>query len=367
MTLSEKTKYIIALSMVNNIGPVIGRYLIAYCGSAKGVFEASKKELLSIPGINEKKAACVLSAEPITLVQDQIKYCTKHDIKCISFLDEAYPKRLKPFENAPMIIYSKGNADLNTSRTVGIVGTRQPTERGKIFCQRLVKELKNYDVQILSGLAYGIDSIAHKSAVETSMETLAFMGHGHDIIYPAANTKLAREIEHCGALISEFPIKSRADREHFPMRNRLIAMMSDALVVVESAKKGGSMITARFAQEYNKDIFALPGRLEDTYSQGCNHLIKTDVAHLLESAKDIAYIMRWEKASISGKQTSLFVELTPEEESLLSTIRSSPNIAIDQLQYQRKMSHSTLANLLISLEFKGMIRSLPGKKYLALS
>lgn len=367
MTLSEKTKFIIALSMVNNIGPVIGRYLIAYCGSAKGVFEASKKQLLAIPGINEKKAASVLSAEPDRLAQYQIDYCTKHNIDCISFLDEAYPQRLKPFENAPMVIYAKGNGLLNASRTVGIVGTRQPTERGKIFCQRLVEDLKNYDVQILSGLAYGIDSVAHKSAVETTMETLAFMGHGHDIIYPAANTNLARQIEQSGALISEFPIKSRADREHFPMRNRLIAMMSDAIVVVESAKKGGSMITARFAQEFNKDIFALPGRIEDKYSKGCNHLIKTEVAHLLESAKDIAYIMRWEDASDSSKQTSLFVELTQEEESLLSTIRTSPNIAIDQLQYQSKMSHSTLANLLISLEFKGMIRSLPGKKYLALS
>lgn len=354
--------HIVALSMIKDVGPVLGKYLIAYCGSAKAVFQASLKELVRIPNINESRARKIKEGGAYEKAEQQMEFCKENNILITHFLDDSYPRRLKNFEQAPIILYYKGSGDLNYPRTIGIVGTRKPTEQGKIICQQIVEGLKEYDVQIISGLAHGIDSVAHKSALEHNLETIALQGHGHDIIYPAMNRSLAQKMCTHGGLLSEFPIQSRIDREHFPMRNRLIAMQSDAVIVVESAKKGGSMITATFANEFNKDVFAVPGRVNDEASKGCNLLIKSNRAHLLESASDIAYIMGWTKEDTVGRQASLFLELSDTEQSTLDLIKSHPNINIDDLQFKLQLSHSNLAAILVGLEFQGVIRSLPGKK-----
>lgn len=355
----------IALSKVDKVGPVLAKYLVSYCGGARAVFEASKKQLSKIPSVGPATIDRLQGEQCFRLADEQVAFVEKHNIKVYSYLDEDYPSRFKHYETSPIVIYFNGKGNINHPRTVGIIGTRKPTERGNIICERLVSELKDYNVQVISGLAYGVDSLAHKYALENTMPTIGMLGHGHDIIYPASNRELAAKMLSDGGTMTEFTIKSRVDREHFPMRNRLIAAMSDVLIVVESARKGGSMITADFAFQYNKDVFAVPGRLNDEYSQGCNKLIKEQKAHLLESAKDIAYIMRWEEQdSKRSIQAALFVDLEPGEQLIVDLLKEEPELNIDELNHRLKLTTSVLAAQLINLEFKGVLKSLPGKKYI---
>lgn len=357
----------VALAMVQKVGPVLAKYLIAYCGGAEAVFASSDKALLKIPQIGPAAVARLKDEEAFVKADRQLEYCDKKGISVHTYLDDTYPRRLKHFDTSPIALYFNGGGDLNHTRTVGIVGTRKPSERGHIMCERLVKGLAYYDVQIISGLAYGIDSLAHKYAVEEGIPTIGVLGHGHDIIYPATNRSLSERMLPQGGTLTEFSIKSRIDREHFPMRNRIIAAMSDALIVVESARKGGSMITADLANQFNKDVFAVPGRTTDEYSEGCNKLIKQHKANLLESAADIAYIMRWEELDQTKTvQASLFVELTALEQKVVDTIKAKPSINIDELNYELQLSNSELAAQLINLEFSGVIKTLPGKKYIVI-
>lgn len=351
--------------MIDNIGPIFAKYLISYCGDVQAVFEATEKQLATIPNIGPATINKIKNAEVFDKADQQLAFLEKNGMKAYTYLDDEYPRRLKHFETSPIVLYFNGNGNLNHSRTVAIIGTRKVTDRGAIICKKIVEGLKPYNVQIISGLAYGVDSLAHKYAVEENISTIGVLGHGQDLIYPASNRALAKRMLENGGTITEFPIESRLNREHFPMRNRIIAAMSDAVIVVESAKKGGSIITAEFANQFNKDVFAVPGRTNDEYSEGCNRLIKQHKANLLESAEDIAYIMRWEEIDKSKDiQTSLFVELEPEEQKIVNILKSNPEINIDELNYKLELQASQLAALLISMEFKGVIKSLPGKKYI---
>lgn len=363
--MDDSTYYTIALSMVDNIGPVAAKNLISYCGSAKAVFEANKKELLAIPSISMGRLEFLNDADPFRQVDAQIKYIEKHEIAVHTFLDSGYPQRLRNFEQSPIVLYHKGKGDLNHPRTIAIIGTRNLTNRGEVSCSQIVEDLKAYDVQIISGLAYGADACAHKAAVKHGISTLGILGHGHDVLYPAAHRNLAESMYAKGGTVTEFPIKSRIDFQHFPIRNRIIAMMSDAVVVIESAEKGGSMITAEFANDYNKDVFALPGRIGDKYSSGCNLLIKSHRAQLMESAKDIGYIMRWsDQEGRKPIQKALFVELDDQEQKVVDILEEQEDASIDLIHAQLEINNSELASLLINLEFKGVIKSLPGKRYM---
>lgn len=356
----------IALTLIPDVGPIMAKVLISYCGSAEAVFSASQKDLLKIPQVGPKIIQSIQNhSEAFAKAEQEITYLEKNDGKAIDFHSEAYPKRLKHFDSSPLVLYSRGKMDFNHPRTVAIIGTRKPTEQGKIHCEKLIEGLLDYDVQIISGLAFGIDTCAHTKAVKMGIETIGVMGHGLDRMYPASNRKLAAQMIEKGGLLTEFPIGTNPDRENFPMRNRIIASMSDVIVVVESKKRGGSIITAEFANNYNKDVFAIPGRINDPVSEGCNKLIKQHKANLLETAKDIGYIMRWDE--IDKKRTiqkSLFIELDSEEQKTIDIIKSKEQITIDELNYQLKISSSALASMLLNLEFKGAIRSLPGKKYI---
>jgi len=355
----------IALTMVPDIGPVSAKLLISYCGSAEAVLKANKKQLLKIPGVGEKTAQTILKASTLEKAAQEIAFLEKQGARAITFHDKDYPQRLKHFDSSPLVLYYKGNANLNHNRTVAIIGTRQPTELGKINCEKLVEGLKAYGVQIISGLAFGIDTTAHKKSVEVDMETIGVMGHGLDKLYPAENRKLSQQMQKMGGLLTEFPMNTRPDRENFPMRNRIIASMSDVVVVVESKKRGGSIITAEFANSYNKDVFAIPGRLTDSVSEGCNRLIKQHKAHLLESAEDISYIMRWEeldKKKVVQKQ--LFVDLTSEEQKIVDFIKEKETASIDQLSQYMEVASSDMSAKLLLLEFKGVVRSLPGKTFI---
>ena len=356
----------IALTLIEDVGPVIAKLLISYCGSAESVFLASKKELSKVPQVGLKTIDKIKNnKDAFSKAESQIKYLEKIGGKAVVFHSEDYPQRLKHFDSSPLVLYSRGNMNLNHPRTVAIIGTRKPTELGRVNCEKLIEGLQDYDVQIISGLAYGIDTCAHTQSVKLGIETIGVMGHGLDRMYPPSNKKLASQMIENGGVLTEFPTETNPDRENFPMRNRIIASMSDVIVVVESKKRGGSIITAEFANNYNKDVFAIPGRLNDEVSEGCNRLIKQHKAHLLESAKDIGYIMRWDETDKAKVvQKSLFIDFNADEQKVIDVLKKTSQITIDDLNFQLKMTPSELASLLLNLEFKGAIRSLPGKKYI---
>lgn len=354
----------IALSKVNLVGPKIAKLLISYAGGAEEVFKLSKKELLKIPGIGKRIIENLLSENHFEAAEKELKFLEKNDIKALHYLDAEYPQRCIHFEDAPLILFYRGNANLNHGRTISIVGTRKPTEYGKSNCEKLIEGLKAYSPLIVSGLAYGIDSCAHRKSVECNIPNIGVLGHGMDRIYPAANRKLAHKMIENGGLLSEFTSGVGPDREHFPMRNRIIASMSDVVVVIESAKKGGSIITALFANNYNKDVFAIPGRVGDEYSEGCNNLIKQNKAHLLQSAADIAYIMRWEEELDQGPiQATLLLDLDREEQLIYDLLKEEKKVHIDTISQKLKLPLSKLSTTMLNMEFKGIIKSFPGKQY----
>lgn len=357
--------YKIALTMVPNIGPVLSKNLISYCGSAEAVFKQKKTALSKIPGIGIAKVNDILNADVISRAEQEMQFIEKQKIKAISYSDESYPWRLKHFEYCPTVLYYKGCQDLNPMRTVAIVGSRRPSERGKMITEKIIESLYAYNVVIVSGLAYGVDGCAHKKSLEVNIPTIGVMGNGHDIIYPGEHKDLAKKMLLNGGLLTEFCSRTKPDKVNFPMRNRIIAAMSDALIVIESKASGGSIITAEFANEYNKDVFAIPGSPGDELSQGCNALIKKNKAHLMESVEDLVYIMRWDEIDKKKSiQTSMFIELDEAEQQVVDFIRGKKQASIDELIIKLNLPSSTIATQLLSLEFKGIVRSLPGKKYL---
>ena len=356
--------YYLALSKIPRVGSVTAKNLISYCGGVEEVFKAKKKKLLSIPGIGDETAKEIIRHRQLHEAEKEIKFLEKTSIRVFSYLSADYPSRLKHFADSPLVLYYNGNADLNAKRIVSIVGTRKPTDYGKASCERLIDELKPYDIMVISGLAYGIDITAHRKCLDLSIPTIGVLGNGLDKVYPFVHKRVAEQMLQNGGLLSEFPIGTPPDREHFPMRNRIVAGMCDALVVVETKEKGGSMITANLANDYNKDVFAFPGRIHDPASKGCNMLIKSHRASLLEGAQDLIYIMRWNQAEkASAVQRSLFLALSNEEQQIADLLQSQKDMAIDQLTVALSKTPSEMAAILLNLEFQGVIRSLPGKRY----
>lgn len=361
----EELFYQIALTLIPKVGAVTAKNLISYCGGVQSIFEANKKALLKIPGVGPQIAQSILDKNVLHLAEKELKFVEQQQINPLFFLDQAYPHRLKHYHNCPILLYYKGNAPLNTKKIVSIVGTRRPSPYGVMNCEKLVEDLKEYSVLIVSGLAFGIDITAHKTCLQQGIATIGVLGHGLKRIYPPQHRAIAEKMTSMGGLLTEFPSDTLPDRERFPMRNRIIAGMCDALVVVETAQKGGSMITALIANDYNKDVFAFPGQVNQKNSRGCNYLIKRHRAALLESAQDLAELMRWvPKLSSNGIQTSLFTELSSKEKIVVDLLQEKPEINIDQLTVQSQMTNSEMVTLLLSLEFKGVVKSLPGKRYI---
>ena len=355
----------IALNKIPNVGAITAKTLIDHFGEAAEIFRASKEDLLTIPRITEFVADHIISQQPVIEAEQEIEFVERHNITPLYFEDENYPHRLRDFKDAPVILYYKGTANLNHKRIVSIVGTRKPTENGKAHCERLIEELREYNVIIVSGLAYGIDITAHRKCLELGIDTIGVLGHGLKRIYPPQHRAVAERMLEQGGLLTEYTSEKQPDREHFPMRNRIIAGMCDALVVVETAEKGGSMISADLANQYAKDVFTFPGRLNDKYSKGCNMLIKSHRASLLENAKDIGYIMHWsQQQNPKFVQQKLFVDLTTEEKIIIDLLNQSEEIGIDKLIYETQYSSSEIATLLLNLEFKGLVKTLPGHRYM---
>jgi DNA processing protein len=358
--------YRIALSLCDGIGPILGKSLINSLGSAEAVFKASAKTLTSVAGVSAKISTSVRDKFPLERAEEEMAFIDKNGFLMHFYDDSSYPRRMKHCADAPLILYQKGNLNLNPNRSVAIVGTRSITDYGRGFMETFMPELKVYEPQVISGLAYGVDALAHREAVNQGLKTIAVVAHGLDSIYPALHRKLAADIlADGGAIVTEFLSQSKPDRENFPKRNRIIAAMSDAVIVVEAARKGGALITADLAFQYNRDVFAVPGRRNDTFSEGCNLLIKSNKASLLESAKDLEYIMRWQqKLAVQQVELPFYDDLTKEEQDLIGIIgaNSQPK-EVEWLATNLELSMSNLLVQLLNLELKGLLVSMPGKRY----
>lgn len=362
----QELLYQIALSLVPGIGDVSGKKLVAYCGGPENVFRKKKQELLKIPGIGEYIIRNLQQSSVLERAEKEIEFITRNNVTPVFFTHHDYPARLLNCEDGPMMLYYKGTAKLNAARVVAVVGTRRATNYGKERCREIVSQLAVKGVMIISGLAYGIDSCAHREAVDQGIETVGVLGHGLDRLYPAQNRKLAEKMLEKGGLLTEFNSGTNPDRENFPRRNRIVAGMSDAIVVIESDKRGGALITAEIGNSYNRDVFAVPGRVGDDSSRGCNFLVKTNRAALVETGNDIAYFMGWDDKPLNVKsQKALFVELSEDEKIVLDLIRKSGEIDIDSLVMMSKISASKVAASLLKLEFEGVVSCLPGKIYKA--
>lgn len=359
--------YQIGISLIPGIGDVNGKKLISFCGSAEAVFKSSRKALNAIPGMGATLVNNILNQKVLIHAEKEIEFLDKNHIRTLYYQDKDFPQRLLNCYDHPLMIYFKGTADLNSPRVVAFVGTRRATEYGRSVCRELIEGLAGKDVLLVSGLAYGIDGCAHRHALEMNISTVGVLGHGLDTLYPSTHKKLAKAMLENGGLLTDFMSETKPDRENFPKRNRIVAGMSDAVVVIESDIRGGALITAELANSYNRDVFAVPGKLGETYSRGCNFLIKTNKAALVQSAKDIAYIMGWDDRKTKQRlQTELFVQLSDEEKTLMSILIEHKILSIDKLVIHSGITPSKVAAGLLNLEFNGLVQTLPGKQYKAL-
>ena len=354
----------IALTLLPGIGDISGKKFVHYCGSAEAIFKETRKSLEKITGMREASIEAICKPkEYFKRAEEEIAFMEKNDIRPLFFLDPDYPRRLLQCDDGPMMLYYKGAANLNANRVVAIVGTRNITEYGKENCNQLVEDLKDDNVLIVSGLAYGVDTCAHKASVKHGIPTVGVMGSGMQQIYPAPNKKLASEMIEQGGILTENISGTQPDRENFPRRNRIIAGMADAVVVIESAMKGGSLITADLANSYSRDVFAYPGRVMDLYSQGCNYLIRTNRAHLMESVRNLRYIMRWDSETKTEKQTAMFREFTEDEQRIMDCFGSNAMISLDDIIVKSELPTTKIAAILLTLEFDGVLMAMPGKRY----
>ncbi len=363
--MQKELLYQIALTLIPNIGDVNAKGLVNYFGSAEAVFQAPKKVLDEIEGIGTIRANSIKNFKDFSRAEEEIEFIKKYNITPLFLTDKNYPQRLLNCYDSPAMLYYKGNADLNSSRMVAIVGTRNHNDYGKNITEKLVEDLANEEVIIISGLAFGIDSIAHKTSVKNKVPTIGVLAHGLDRVYPPENASLAKQMISYGGLLTEFKSNTNPDKPNFPGRNRIVAGISDAVIVVESGIKGGSLITAELANGYNKDVFAFPGRADDSKSAGCNYLIKNNKAMLITCAQDVLENMSWKenKKKTVKKQRELFIELSAEEKVVVDILQTQKQLHIDELYFKSKLSSSAVAQALLMLEMQGVVASLPGKIY----
>lgn len=358
--------YQIALTLIPHIGPVQAKILLQQYEPAE-VFKAKRSELEKTEGIGSVRANSIKDFNDFKKAEEEISFIEKYKIQPLFITDPAYPKRLLNCYDSPTLLYYKGDADLNVSRTVAIIGTRNHSEYGKQLTEKLVADMVGLNITVISGLAYGIDAIAHKSSLKNNLPTIGVLAHGLDQVYPPQHAGLAKDmLKQQGGLLTEFRTGTKPDKHNFPTRNRVVAGMSDATIVIETGIKGGSMITAELANGYNKDVFAFPGRVTDHKSGGCNYLIKSNKAVLLTEAKDVIEALNWGEAlrkTQGKKQKELFIELTADEKIIVNILREKDSMHIDEINLKSGLSSSMVAAAVLGLELQNVIVSLPGKLY----
>ena len=363
--MNDKLLYEVALTLVSGIGDVNGKKLVAYCGGAEAVFCEKKKALSKIPGIGEKTIDSILSQNVLSRAEIELDFADKYGIRILYYLNSDYPKRLQHCYDSPMVLYCNGYTDLNVDKIIGVVGTRHVTDYGKLMTDKIISELVDDDVLVVSGLAYGVDTCAHVASVKYGLKTAAVLAHGLHTVYPPVNRNLARKIlDEGGCLLTEQISGTEPDRENFPKRNRIVAGMIDCLIVVESASKGGALITAEIANTYDRDVFAVPGRIGDAYSAGCNKIIKDNKANILLDTNDLRSVMRWDESKkVVAKQMRLFREFSDEEKVVMSLFEETDVVYLDKIITETMLSPTKIASILLSLEFDGVLAALPGKRY----
>lgn len=365
----EEQIYSIALTMVPGIGHIGAKRLIDGMKSATDVFRFRKDLPDRLPDVNERIIKALDCPQAIARAEQELEFIQKNRIRCLTFMDENYPSRLRECEDAPIVLFFKGNADLNSLHIINMVGTRNATEYGTQICATLLRDLKALcpDVLVVSGLAYGIDIHTHREALANELSTVGVLAHGLDRIYPYVHRKTAIDMLDNGGLLTEFVSGTNPDRHNFVSRNRIVAGMCDATIVIESAEKGGSLITAELAEGYNRDCFAFPGRISDEFSKGCNQLLRDNKASLLLSAEDLVKAMGWNSASHSVKvesvQRSLFLDLSVEEQKIVDLLEKQGDLQINALVVGTDIPVHKMSGLLFELEMKGVIRVLAGGMY----
>ena len=354
---------ILALQHVSNVGDITAKKLINHCGSVEAIYQEKKQNLLKIDGIGQKIVNELFNATHFKAAEQELVFIDKHDIACYYFKDEDYPEKLKHCIDSPILLFQSGNIDIKSQRIISIVGSRMITAKGKDFCERLVETLSAFNPVIVSGFAYGTDITAQKAAIKNNLQTIGCLAHGLNQIYPKAHKKYVAEVESQGGFFTDFWSSDAFNKNNFLKRNRIIAGLSEATIVIESAEKGGSLVTADIANSYNRDVFAVPGRVTDSQSVGCNNLIKHQKAHLLSHPLDVPYMLNWELNTPANTaiQKQLFVELNTEEKVIYNYLKANDKQLLDTIALQCNMPIFKTISLLLNMELKGVVRPLPGK------
>jgi len=358
--------YKIAFTQVPLIGPVQAKILLEHFENVEDIFKAKKSSLEQIEGIGTIKASNIKGFADFASIEKELAFIEKNNIQPLFFTDDSYPKRLRNCYDPPTMLYYRGTADLNAAKIIAVIGTRSHTEYGRQLTEKLVKELAAQNVTIASGMAFGIDGVAHKAAVKNNLPTVGVLAHGLDIMYPPEHSALAKEmISNNGGLLTEFPSCTKPDKHNFPIRNRVVAGMSDATIVIETNVKGGSMITANLAYSYNRDVLAFPGRTTDNRSSGCIKLIKEKKASLITGADDVLEALGWKEVTKTRRpQRELFIDFSPEEKIILDVLGEKDATHIDELNFKSNLSSGAIAAAILNLELQNIVSTLPGKMYM---
>lgn len=354
--------YTLALLQVENIGNITAQKLMRHFGSAEAVFKSSKMELLQFGQIGNTLFKKLKNKAIFRIAEKEINFLEDANITTLFYTDDDYPERLKHCYDAPTLLFQSGKINLKEQRIISVVGTRNITNYGIDFTQKFISELMPLNPIIVSGFAYGVDITVHKAAMDNNLQTIGVLAHGLNQIYPKVHKKYITKMEANGGFMTEFLTTSRPDRENFVKRNRIVAGMSEATIVIESAEKGGSLITASLANDYNREVFAVPGRSTDKWSQGCNNLIKTQQAQLLTSAADLVYQLNWElqKKTTKTIQKQLFISLTEEEQKVYDFLLKGKK-SLDNIALQCNIPVFKLSSILLNMELKSVVKPLPGK------
>jgi len=359
--------YVLALQKVELVGDIVAKKLISHIGNAQDVFKAKPSQLSSIDGVGTILVNNLKNQKVFKKAEAELRFITQNKIDTAFFKDDNYPEKLKHCIDGPVLLFTSGSINLKNRKIISIVGTRQITPQGAEFCKKLIADLGPLDPIIVSGFAYGVDIVAHQAAIENNLQTIGVVAHGLNQVYPSGHKKYVAKMKENGGFITEFWSSSKPDKENFVRRNRVVAGMSEATIVIESADKGGSLITANMANDYNRDVFAVPGRITDKYSQGCNNLIKTQKANLLASAADLIYILNWDiEKKPKPVQKQLFVSLDNEEQKVYDFLQKNGKELLDIIALQCNFPIFKISGLLLNMELKGVIRPLPGKLFEAI-
>lgn len=362
--IQEEHLYQMALTCVPQIGPIQAKILLEHFPTPKDIFRAKKKELSAIEGIGPIRASALKSFCEFDDIEEEFKIMEQEGIEALFIQDARYPRKLANCIDAPIMLYYKGSVDLNPTYSISIIGTRKNTPYGKKITEDIIQELSYLGVQIVSGLAFGIDIIAHTAALHESLPTIGVMAHGHSTIYPSQHTSIAKKMLLKGGLLTECSYHTEPDRHQFPRRNRIVAGMTDATLVIETGEKGGSMITAELAHDYNRDVFAVPGRIHDNQSKGCLHLIGQHKAAIFTDVQSMIEELGWKKQKKPNQvQIPLFADLNEQELTILKILQEKDDVHVDEIYRTTGWTCSQTAALMLNLEMKGLVRSLPGKRY----